>query len=241
MPDNRKHRGRHPHDEELFAAEVHPRLREAVKHLGWLLTRGYALPSSLKLVGDRFTLTERQRLAVARSSCSDQSLADRQRRQVPRSELNSETIDLDGFNLLTTIEAALSSGVLLWGRDGCVRDMASMHGSYRRVEETLPALELIGHTLQSAGVSCCQWWLDQPVSNSGRLTTIMRGLSTRYRWPWSIELVPNPDALLRRSKNIVVTADGPVLDDCGRWYNLAAEIVQTQVAENSPIDLRDDA
>ena len=67
MPDTRRHRGPHPQDAELFASETHPTLREAVNHLSWLLTRGYAERSSLKLVGDRFGLQERQRRAVMRS------------------------------------------------------------------------------------------------------------------------------------------------------------------------------
>ncbi len=226
---------------ELFQEEVHASLREAVRHLSWLLTRGYAIPSSLKLVGDRLILTERQRLAVARSSCSDQSLASRECRRIDTSKLKSETVDIDGFNLLTTIEAALSGGVLIRGRDGCLRDMASMHGSYRRVEETVPGLILIGESLKAADISHCQWWLDQPVSNSGRLKSIMSDLSSEHGWPWSIDLVPDPDALLRTSKNVVVTADGPVLDDCDRWCNLADEIVETQITNARPIDLRDDA
>ena len=38
--------------------------------------------------------------------------------------------------MLTTIEAALAGGVILAARDGAYRDMASMHGSYRKVAET---------------------------------------------------------------------------------------------------------
>src|SRR6266404_1471952 len=43
---------------------------------------------------------------------------------------------IDGFNLILTLESALGGGVMLVGRDGCYRDMASVHGTYRRVEET---------------------------------------------------------------------------------------------------------
>ncbi|MGH7202002.1 MAG: DUF434 domain-containing protein [Planctomycetaceae bacterium] len=59
MPDTRRHRGPHPDDGELFAPAVWPILCAAVAHLSWLLTEGYAAPSALKLVGDRFALTER--------------------------------------------------------------------------------------------------------------------------------------------------------------------------------------
>ena len=77
MPDTREHRGPHPADAELFAPALLPRLREAVADFSLLLTKGYADKSALKLVGDRFSLTQRQRLAVMRGSCSDQQLQSR--------------------------------------------------------------------------------------------------------------------------------------------------------------------
>ena len=90
-------------------------------------------------------------------------------------------IELDGYNVLTSIEAALSGGVLLLARDGAFRDMASMHGSYRKVEETLPALDLIGRVLAEFGVGEAQWLLDRPVSNSGRLKKIIEYLAVQQR------------------------------------------------------------
>ncbi len=240
MSDSRKHRGPHPHDADLFREEVHPTLREAVAHLSWLLTRGYAAPSALKLVGDRFSLRERQRRAVLRSACSDQSLADRAARRIPLSRLAGQTLDVDGFNLLTTVEAALSGGILLRGRDGCLRDMASMHGNYRRVEETLPALRLIGDGLDSCGVQDCRWWLDEPVSNSGRLRGIIAELAAQQGWHWTVELAPDPDVILRDSEHIIVTADGPVLDACGRWCNLASDLVHRQLPTVPVIDLQEE-
>ncbi len=59
MPDKRTHRGPHPADEKLFDAESIGDLRLAVADLSLLLTKGYAQKSALKLVGYRFSLTER--------------------------------------------------------------------------------------------------------------------------------------------------------------------------------------
>ena len=112
-----------------------PRLRDATRDLSSLLTRGYASPSSLKLVGDRYSLDSRQRLAIARCGCGDQDVTQRQRHQVPTAGLQHHELWIDGYNVLTSIEAALSGGVV-HARDGCYRDMASMHGSYRKVAET---------------------------------------------------------------------------------------------------------
>ena len=70
VPDSRSHRGPDPRDAEAFAAHTLPALRAAIADLAWLLNRGYAVVSALKLVGDRWNLTERQRMAVRRSACT---------------------------------------------------------------------------------------------------------------------------------------------------------------------------
>src|SRR3989440_9127552 len=78
-PDIRKHRGAHPEDRKLFADDQIPALRAAVGDLSWLLTRDYTMKGALKLVGDKYALTERQRLAISRAACSDQSKTHRAR------------------------------------------------------------------------------------------------------------------------------------------------------------------
>jgi hypothetical protein len=153
VPDTREHRGPHPADAELFVPAVLPRLREAVADFSLLLTKGYAEKSALKLVGDHFSLTQRQRLAVMRSSCSDQRRQSRLARRVSVEASAGQPLAIDGYNLLITIEAALSGGLIFQGRDGCFRDLASIHGTYRKVEETVPALRLIGEFLTEIRVS----------------------------------------------------------------------------------------
>ena len=229
MPDRRRHRGPHPDDLRLFGAVALPALQTAAAELAWLLTRGYAHESSLKLVGDRHALEARQRLAVSRSTCGDAESCRRQRMVSPQS-LAGRRIEINGYNVLTSIEAALSGGVLLMARDGALRDMASMHGSYRQVEETLPALELIGQTLAGFGVHEALWLLDRPVSNSGRLKKIIEDLAAQRGWTWQVELVHDPDADLIQTDEIVATADSGILDLCGTWFNLARETVERHVA-----------
>src|SRR4030043_1818342 len=118
MPDKRSHRGPHPADEKLFAPEAISDLRLALADYSMLLTKGYAEKSSLKLVGDKFSLTERQRLAVMRSACSDQRFASRSKRRLEIAELAGRPIIIDGYNVLITIEAAMSGGVIFKGRGG---------------------------------------------------------------------------------------------------------------------------
>jgi hypothetical protein len=237
LPDKRSHRGPHPEDAALFAPAVLPLLVEAAADMSWLLTRGYSGVGALKLVGDRYQLSARQRTAVARSACSDQDLARRRAHQVGPEAIGGQLLWIDGYNVLTTVEAALAGGVLLACRDGAMRDMASMHGSYRKVTETLAALELLGETAALLGIAACVWYLDRPVSNSGRLKTVMAALASERGWNWSIELVANPDPVLSQTDQIAATADSAILDRCRAWFNFGRETVARRVPEASVIAL----
>ena len=237
--EDRRHRGAHPKDQRLFDAARLPTLRGAVADLSWLLSRGYAPTASLKLVADQFALKERQRLAVARAACSDQQRESRERICLPLESVRGEDLLIDGFNIIVTTEAALSGGVLIRCRDGCVRDMSSVHGSYRSVAETEEAIRLISETLLGAKPASALWLLDQPVSNSGRLAQRIREMAAEHNWPWRVEVVMNPDKVLRSSDQIVVTADSNILDSVKGWINLGEMLVTQRLPEAWIVDLRD--
>ena len=142
---------------------------------------------------------------------------------------------LDGYNVLTTIEAALAGGVILAARDGAYRDMASMHGSYRKVAETRPALELLGRTLAALGVSECRWLLDRPVSNSGRLKGIIEELAAARGWPWRVELVPNPDVLLANpAMGMEAACVGVAVQHAGVAVQLPPQLSSAQLPPQQP-------
>lgn len=237
MSDTRTHRGAHPEDAALFAAPHLPALRGASADLAWLLDRGYALRSALELTGNRHGLTQRQRLAVARCACSREQLARRSAHRVETTALVGRELWIDGYNLLITLEAALAGSVVLVGRDGAYRDMASLHGTYREVAETSRAAELIGFATARWGVAKCRWLLDRPVGNSGRLKTFLLALAERHGWPWSIDLEYSPDQLLSQTSTIVATSDSVVLDRCTHWCNAAGEIITAEIPGAHLIDL----
>jgi hypothetical protein len=237
MPDKRSHRGPHPADEKLFAPEAISDLRSALADYSLLLTKGYAEKSTLKLVGDKFSLTERQRLAIMRSACSDQQLANRIQKRTEAKNLAGESIAIDGYNVLITIEAAMSGGVIFTGMDGCFRDLASIHGTYRKVTETIPAVRMIAEFLQELGADKVLWLLDSPVSNSGRLKTLIGELADKNNWNWEIQLLLSPDAELIKTDSIVASSDSVILDGCRRWVNLATTIIEQKLPSSWIIDL----
>ena len=241
MPDKRAHRGPDPRDGAAFGSTAWPALRGAVADLSWLLGRGYAPLSALKLVGDRWSLTERQRQAVRRSACSDDARERRAARQVAPDSIAGKILVIDGFNVLTTVEAALGGAVVLVCRDTTCRDIAGIHGSYRKVAETLPALERLVMVLENLGIHRCHWLFDRPVSNSGRIRSVVLEMAASRAEDWSVELVDDPDPILGSSFEIVATADSAILDAGPRWLNLARIAIETTCLEAMVVDLSCDS
>jgi hypothetical protein len=239
VPDKRQHRGRHPTDDSLFSTEALPLLKSAVSDLSWLLSRGYVSPSALTIVGDRYALRERQRSAVARAACSHDARERRKSSRVELEKLAGRCLFIDGYNVLTSIEAALAGGVILNACDGVYRDVASMHGTWRKVQETMPAAELIGGLLAEMRVDYAVWLLDRPVSNSGRLKKILENTAKSHEWRWEVRLVADPDTSLRQTDQLVATADSEILDECGRWVNLARAAIDQKIPHANIIDLSD--
>jgi len=237
MPDKRTHRGPHPVDAKLFATEAIGNLRLALGDYSLLLTKGYAQKSSLKLVGDRFGLTDRQRLAIMRGACSDEQLISRGSREVKIADLAGQPIAIDGYNLLITIEAAISGAFVFKGRDGCLRDLASIHGTYRKVSETIPAVQIIGEFLKEIDAGNCLWLLDSPVSNSGRLKKLIGELALEHGWDWEVKLTISPDAELMKTELIAVSSDSVILDSCKNWANLARAVIEKKVPDTRLVDL----
>ena len=231
------HRGAASEDDRLFAANQLPALRAAAADFCWLLDRDYAPHSALQLVGNRYSLAARQRMAVLRYACSAAAAEGRRQRRIELAQARGQELGIDGYNVLTLIESALSGGVILFCRDGCCRDIAGIHRRYRKVSETIPALLLIGETLAGAGVASARWWLDKPVSNSGRLKAAISESAAEHHWKMEVELSFSPDHELARAENPIATSDGIVLDRCHSWVNLARLIISERVPGARIVDL----
>ena len=122
-------------------------------------------------------------------------------------------------------------------RDGCIRDLSSVHGSYRSVDETERAILVIGETLEKLRPMSIAWVLDRPISNSGRLAKRIRGLATGHNWNWTIETAFNPDAEIIASRRLVISADAPVLDRVERWMNFNRYLIDKALEDSWLIDL----
>lgn len=228
--ERRQHRGAAPEDEGLFGPAQLPILRSAAHEIVWLLDRGYRMEPSVSFVGGHHQLAARQRNALTRALCSSAQQADRRARAIPPAGLAGRILAIDGFNVVIAVEVALSKGILLEGMDGGVRDMAGLRGSYHLVTETKSAVGLVGRVLTEAGVAGTQWFLDAPVSNSGRLRAEILAQASAWPFACEVDLVPNPDPILSELDG-VASCDSAILDRCQSWFNLAGRAIEQHVPD----------
>lgn len=238
MPHAQRHRGAHPEDSRLFGTAALPLLRAAAAEIAYLVSRGYPLEPALNFIGGHHQLETRQRLALRRTACSDSHRALRAARILPPALAAQGPLHIDGFNLIITLEVALSGGILLRGTDGALRDLAGLSGSYRPVEETEEALRLLGQALHALGVPAVRLLLDAPVSNSGRLRSRVLEHAATWSMPVEVTLHPDVDRELIGLPG-VVSSDSAVLDACASWLNLGAWLVARTLPQAWVVDLGD--
>lgn len=224
MGSSDRNRGKEASDDKLFSTEMRRPFQQALEDLYYLLTKGYAEKSSLQLVGNRYRFTARQQRALQGMAAGRKQIDRRSQHEV--FQLERQTVSIDGFNLLILLESALSGAYLFKGLDNCYRDLSGVHGTYKGVNQTHDAIMMVGRTLQEMQVTKVHWWLDQPVSNSGRLLTRLYECAEENNWPWEVTLAYNPDKVLAESGDVVVSSDAWVLDRAERWFNLGKALLE---------------
>ena len=114
--------------------------------------------------------------------------------------------------------------------DGTIRDLAGLRGTYRIVDKTEKAVRLLLSQLEALKVREAVFYLDQQVSNSGRLRGLLLELGVEYSTEIRAELHHCVDGLLSPMEG-VVTSDAIILDKCGSWYNLNRDIVTRSIPD----------
>ena len=227
-------RGYSPNDHKEFSNQSIEKLYKAGKDLQYLLNQGYNIKGASAFVGNHYLLSERQRLALVRAISADDCIRIRRSKEIRNIPYGS-TVNIDGFNTIITLEVALSESLLLKCIDGTIRDLAALRGTYRLIDKTETAIILIGKSLEKNNVGKAVFYLDAPVSNSGRLTQRIVELLNQFSFEVQVEVIHNVDAVLEKLDN-VITSDAIILDRCISWINLNRKIIEEIMGDYPYID-----
>ena len=132
MPDTVK-RGYVSSDKKEFIDQIE-KIRCAGEELYYIINRGYQIKPASTFVGNHHLLSERQRLALARSISPKDRIEERLAKEVH--ELKDSVVYIDTFNTVITLEIAFSGSTLLSCMDGTIRDLAGLRGIYRIIDKT---------------------------------------------------------------------------------------------------------
>ena len=229
-------RGFDPDDTKIFSKESIAELKIAQEEIQWLLDRGYKMKQIIEFIGNHYLLSVRARTALQRTTSSTSDYEKRRATMLPFECAKDGCLNIDGFNIIITLEVAISGSPILLGKDGVYRDLAGLRGTYRIIDKTDTAISLIGKTLQELSVPMVKFYLDSPVSNSGRLKTKILECSEQWGMPVDVDLIPNVDAVLA-GKERIVTGDSIILDECKSWFNLSRKIIEDHIQDAWVVDL----
>ena len=216
-------------DEKEFNNESMKKLKEAQKDMFMLINRNYPIKNVSTFVGNHYLLSERQRMALVRATSSEEALKIREEKEIKELEQES-TVYIDGFNIIITLEVALSKSTLIKCMDKTIRDLAGLRGTYKLIDKTDIAIELIGKKLQDMNIGKAVFYLDKPVSNSGRLKMRILECLESYDFKVEVHIVDNADRELENMEN-VISSDAIVLDKCKTWINLGENIIDEDIEE----------
>lgn len=227
-------RGFMPTDERDFGDKALPKLRKAAEEVYYLLNRNYPITPITKFIGDHYQLSERQRLALARTISAKDKIIARKKREVQN--INDKVLYIDGFNVIIGLEIAFSDSMLFKCMDGTIRDLAGLRGTYRLIPQTDLAIEALLQSLDELKVKKAVIYLDKPISNSGRLKQRIYHFAEKITFELDVELDDAVDSVLK-TKPLVASADSIILDECDEWFNLAKYIVDMQNEDYPYIDM----
>src|SRR5512139_1958123 len=92
-------------------------IQRAAGDFRYLLNRRYPRKAALELVGNRYGLTFDQRHLLHRGVFSESDATCRRRKLLRLKDLRGQTLAIDGYNVLITIEAGLSRRPLIAADD----------------------------------------------------------------------------------------------------------------------------
>lgn len=184
----------------------------AIDDYRYLRWKGYPEKASLKLVGDRHRLSRVERNTLFRGVIPDEIAAARKQKLVAPANVQGQSLGIDWYNVLITVESFLRGLPLFISDDGIIRDSSATHGSYRRTGLTDRALDAIIDALRALAPGGVDAFLDSPIAFSGQMAEEARDRLSRLSIPFHVTLEHSADYPLKSYSGVVASSDSVVLD-----------------------------
>ncbi len=193
----------------------------AIDDYRYLRERIYPEQAALKIVGDRYRLTARQRNLLFRGVLPEPVARARRAKIVSFDSVAGLAIGVDWYNVLIIVESYLKGVPVFLADDGVIRDAAGVHGSYRTGPATERAISVVLDALRCAAPGRVDLYVDAPVAFSGDMAAGLRLRLQGFPVAAGVEVAESPDYFLKSYGGIVASADSVILDAAAGVVDLA--------------------
>lgn len=202
-----------------------PELKEAIRDYRYLLDKNYPPSATIKLVGDKYQLTGVERSILYRGVSP--SLAALKKTQKKISLINKNCIFIDAYNVLFTLANYLLGRYLFIADDGFLRDTGELHGRLTNTKILDQTFELLTKFFRNYSKREFILYLDQPVSNSGKLSRRFNEFFSENNIKGSSSTIYSPDNQLINVQNgIICTSDSVIVQNCNvKVFDLSRKIL----------------
>ena len=197
------------------------RLKNAVQDYKYLLNRGYSRSSSLDLVSARYMLSREERMLLYRCLHPDVEADAVRSKIVSPAQVRSETLVIDGYNVILTVRAWMLGEEVYLCDDGVVRDLSGVHGKVRYDEVFQRALEEVVVSAALLEPSHVTVFYDRQVSRSGELAASTRRLLKEKGLGGTAATSDRNDTSIIRAAGIVSSSDIVILTQAAKIFDLA--------------------
>ncbi|MGQ9775953.1 MAG: DUF434 domain-containing protein [Thermodesulfobacteriota bacterium] len=201
-------------------------LNKAARDFRYLLNRGYPRKLTLELVGNRYALTSEERNLLHRGIFSDPEAKARKKKKISLNKIRNKDLAIDGYNVIITIEAALSGRPLVLGDDGFIRDISSLSSRFKKTELTEKAIQLILQSLKKEKPCYTLLLFDAPISKSGLMAKEIRELLKKENIYGDAQVHPYPERVLNEWLGVVATSDTAIIHLVKEVVDLAGDILK---------------
>jgi hypothetical protein len=198
----------------------------AIEDYRYLRERSYPEQAALKVVGDRYRLTAKQRNLLFRGVLPEPVARARRAKIVSFDAVAGRPIGVDWYNVLIVVESYMKGVAVFLADDGVIRDAAGLHGSYRTGSATGRAIALVLEALRDAAPGRVDLFVDAPVAFSGDMAAGLRLRLLELPFPAAVEVAESPDYFLKSYRGIVASADSVILDAASGILDLARHSLQ---------------
>jgi hypothetical protein len=207
-------------------------LMEAIEDLRYLLSRGYNRESAVRFVGDKHRVTLGERYVLMRGIFDKAEAESRREKLVKMRDIKGQTVSIDGYNLLITVESMFANKPLIQCDDFVTRDISAVFGKHKITARTMRALRLILKNLKEHSPKEVHFSYDKQVSRSGLLASTTRRMIAEFELKGTAATAQEADVATLKAGGVTVSGDSVVIQKAKKVLDLAGELARQSSYKN---------